>query len=309
MEGSVFDVFHAVKDLTYLGNYQAAYDEANSMDIDDKDLSQIIKRYFYIFINAVEDQKTEELNEFLNSFKEITDDQVKKYYNIFLFLTVYIFSNKFNEQKFSKVVTDLKAIKKYDPTLFPAVYVISLMLLDRNEYESFLELIEKFEQDPEILLLKFYLLLKNNKTDEIEKLVNNLNIKDPDSVLSQLVTIIFNLYKKNDYESSIKTLQQLNKNNKITVKMFNLIGVSLMSKGLFEEAAKALSLGREASEKNGIALKDYNSILVNLICCYRNLSKEEELRACEENLKRNDPKNGYFKRLTQFEEEFNIAIA
>jgi ribonuclease D len=45
-------------------------------------------------------------------------------------------------------------VKKFDPILFPAVYIISLMLLQRKEYENFLGLIDKFEQDLEILYLK-----------------------------------------------------------------------------------------------------------------------------------------------------------
>ena len=108
-------------------------DEANNVEINEEDLSQIVRKYFYIFINCVEDLKTDELNEFLANLKEAKDEQLKIYYNLFLFFTVYVYKNNFNEQRFNKLYTDLKNLKKFDPVIFPAIYIISLMLLDRGE--------------------------------------------------------------------------------------------------------------------------------------------------------------------------------
>lgn len=309
MDSNVFDVFQSVKTLLYLGNYQSSSEEASNTDINEEDLSQVVKKYFYFFINCVEDQKTEELNNFLASLKDVKDDQIKIYYNLFLFFTIYIYKNQFNEQRFTKLYNDLKNVKKYDPVIFPAIYIISLMLLDRKENENFLQLIEKFEADMEILLLKFYLFFNLNKVEEMEKTLNVMNIKEPDSLLTQLCTILFRLYSNNDYEYAINSLQVINKNHKITPKIFNFIGVSLMSKGAFEEASKALVFGKDASEKNGIAAKDLNCILVNLITCYRNLNKQDDVRNCEEILRKNDPKNPYFAKIANFDEEFLKAIS
>jgi sugar diacid utilization regulator len=80
-----------------------------------------------------------------------------------------------------------------------------------------------------------------------------------------------------------------------------------MSKGEFESATKALVLGKELAEKNGIATKDYLAVLVNLITAYRNTYNEEEVRSCEDLLKKTDPKNLYFTRMQYFEEEFSKA--
>jgi len=306
---SVFDVFQSVKTLLYLGNYQSASEEASNTDINEEDLSQVVKKYFYTFITYIEDQKTEELNNFMQNLKNINNPQIKIYYNLFLFFIVFVFKNQFNEQKFNNLYNDLKEVKRFDPILFPAVYIISLMLLHRKEYENFLHLIDKFEHDVEILSLKFYMFFTLNKMDEMEKIVNTLNIKEPDSILSQVCSIIFNLYKKNDFEFAINTLQLINKNYKMTPKIFNFIGVALMSKSSFEEAAKVLNFGKEACEKSGVASKDYNTILVNLICSYRNLGREDETRNMEEILRKNDPKNLYFNRLAFFEEEFTKALA
>jgi tetratricopeptide (TPR) repeat protein len=301
---SVFDIFQSVKTLLYLGNYQTACDEATGTDINEDDLSQVVKKYFYIFISCIEDQKTDELNKFMQSLKNVNNPQIKIYYNLFLFFIVYVFKNQFNEQKFTNLYNDLKDVKRFDPILFPAVYIISLMLLHRKEYENFLQLIDKFEQDLEILALKFYLFFTLNKVDEMEKVVNTLNIREQDSILTQICSILFNLYKKNDFDYAINNLQIINKNYKMTPKIFNFIGVSLMSKGAFEEAAKVLNFGKDACEKSGVASKDYHTVLVNLICCYRNLAKEDEVRNAEEILRKNDPKNNYFARVSLFDEEF-----
>ena len=305
---SAFDVFQSVKTLLYLGNYQSATDEATSTDINEDDLSQVVKKYFYIFISCIEDQKTEELNNFMQTLKSVNNPQIKIYYNLFLFFILFTFKGQFNEQKFNNIYKDLKDVKKFDPILFPAVYIISLMLLHRKEYENFLGLIDKFEQDMEILALKFYLFFHLNKVEEMEKLINSMNIREPESILAQICSIMFGLYKKNDHEFAINTLQVINKTYKMTPKIFTFIGVALMSKGSFEEAAKVLNFGKDALEKSAVASRDYYTILVNLICCYRNLNREDEVRNNEEKLRKNDPKNNYFCRLNMFEEEFSKAF-
>ena len=305
---SVFDVFQSVKTLLYLGNYHLASEEAINTEINEEDLSQVVKKYFYIFISYVEDQKMEELNTFMQNLKSVNNPQLKVYYNLFLFYVLYSFKGQFNEQKFNILYKDLKEVKKFDPVLFPAVYIISLMLLYRKEYENFLQLIEKFESDLEILSLKFYLFFNLNKIDELEKIVNTMNIRDSESIITIICTIIFNLYKKNDFESSINILQMINKNHKMTPKLFNFIGLALMSKGSFEEAIKVLNFAKDSLEKNAVSSKDYFATLVNLICCYRNLLKEEEVRSCEELLRKSDPKNDYFDRVNLFEENFKAAL-
>ena len=47
---------------------------------------------------------------------------------------------------------------------------------------------------------------------------------------------------------------------------------------------------------------------MNLITCYRNLGKSDEMKNIEESLKKNDPKNNYFEKCALFEEEFNKAL-
>jgi hypothetical protein len=301
----VFDVFQSVKTLLYLGNYNNAFEEANSTDINEEDLSQIVKKYFYVFISSIEDQRTEDLNSFMMHLKNVNNKTIKIYYNLFLFY--YLHETQFNEQKFYNLYNDLKDIKRYDPILFPAVYIISLMLLERKEYQNFFQLTEKFEQDIEILSLKFYLFFHLNKLEEMEKVINTMSIKDPDSIISQICLIVFKLYKNNDHEA-ISLLQMISKNHKMTPKIFNLIGVSLMSKGLFEDAHKVLHFGKDMCEKSGIATTEYSALLVNLTCCSRNLFREDEVKNTEEILRKNDPKNLYFRRIALFEDEFNQVL-
>ena len=184
-----------------------------------------------------------------------------------------------------------------------------MLAMEENQYKDFLTIIDKFTTgDIEILGLKFHLMFMLNKEQEMEKIINNMNLKDSDSIISQLCNLLFGLYIKNDWETAIENLQNISKNNKISPKLFNLIGVSLMSKGAFDEAAKIFNLGKDLCEKNGDINSDYSCLLVNLITCYRNLGKGDEMKNIEESLKKNDPKNKYFKRCTLFEEEFNKAL-
>jgi len=309
MNTSVLDVFQTVKNIFYIGNYELACQEVTSVDINEEDLSQEIKKLFYTFLTHVEDDKTNEMQEFLKELKERTSDQnLLIYYKIFgLFLFYYVkreFDEK-TEQTFEKIYNDIKKVNNYNPVIFPAVYIISIILIDRQQYEKFLSLIEKFEVDLEILALKFYLFLHLNKFDEMEKTLNTMNIKESDAHLTQICQLVFSLYKNNDIETAMGILTTLKKNNKVSIKMYNFIGVTFMSRGSFEEAYRVLNMGKDAYEKNGDSMHDYYSILVNSICCARNLGLEDDVRATEEILKKQDERNNYFKKLHTFEEEFS----
>ena len=183
-----------------------------------------------------------------------------------------------------------------------------MLAIDRKQYKDFLTVIDKFSGNIEILGLKFHLMFMLNKEQEMEKIVNSMNLKDSDSIISQLCSLLYGLYIKNDWETAIENLQNISKNNKICPKLFNLIGVSLMSKGAFDEAAKIFNLGKEMCEKNGDIYSDYSCLLVNLITCYRNLGKNDEMKNIEESLKKNDSGNSYFAKCAEFDEEFTKAL-
>ena len=308
MDQNAFDIFQAVKNYLYLGDYNKCLEEISIMDINEDDMSQRVKKNFYTFISYLESQKDEEINKLLAELKTHSEKQIKIYFNLFLFFVIYVYKDKFDEKKYQNFYNELKEIKRYDPIIFPAIYVIGLMAIDRKEYKDFLTVIDKFTGDIEILGLKFHLMFMLNKEKEMEKIINSMNLKDSDSIISQLCTLIYGLYVQNDWETAIENLQNISKNNKISPKLFNLIGVSLMSKGAFDEGAKILNLGKDMCEKNGDINSEYSCILVNLITCYRNLGKSEELKNIEESLKKNDSGNSYFVRCAQFDEEFSKAL-
>ena len=310
MDQTAFDVFFSVKNFLYLGDYGKCLEEISIMDINEDDLSQRLKKIFYTFISYLESKKDEEINNLLKELKSQSQSeaQLKTYFNLFLFVVFYVYKEQFDENKFSNFINDLKGIKRFDPKIFPAIYIIGLLAIDRKQYKDFLAVIDKFTGDIEILGLKFHLMFMLNKEQEMEKIINSMNLKDSDSMISQICTIIYGLYIKNDWETAIENLQNISKNNKISSKLFNLIGVSLMSKGVFDEAAKIFNLGKEMCEKNGDINSDYSCLLVNLITCYRNLGKSDEMKNIEESLKKNDPANNYFARCAEFEEEFTKAL-
>jgi hypothetical protein len=57
MDQNAFDVFQNVKNYLYLGDYQKCIEEINTMDINEDDMSQIIKKNFYYFISLLERKK------------------------------------------------------------------------------------------------------------------------------------------------------------------------------------------------------------------------------------------------------------
>ena len=308
MDQNAFDIFLTVKNYLYLGDYNKCLEEISNMDINEDDMSQRVKKNFYIFISYLESQKDEEINKLLGELKTHNEKQIKIYFNLFLFFVFYVYKDKFDEKKYTNFFNELKEVKRYDPLIFPAIYIIGLLAINREQYKDFLTIIDKFTGDLEILGLKFHLMFMLNKEQEMEKVINTMNLKDADSIISQLCTLLYGLYIKNDWETAIDNLQMISKNNKISPKLFNLIGVSLMSKGAFDEAAKIFNLGKDLCEKNGDINSDYSCILVNLITCYRNLGMGDEMKNIEESLKKNDSENKYFIRCAQFEEEFNKAL-
>ena len=308
MEQNAFDVFFSVKNYLYLGDYNKCLEEISIMDINEDDMSQRVNKNFYTFMSYLESQKDEEINKLLGELKSQSEKQIKIYFNLFLFFVVYVYKDKFDDKKYMNFFNELKDIKKYDPLIFPAIYIIGMLAIDRKQYKDFLTVIDKFTGNIEILGLKFHLMFMLNKEEEMEKIVNNMNLKDSDSIITQLCTLLYGLYIKNDWETAIENLQNISKNNKICPKLFNLIGLSLMSKGAFDEAAKILNLGKEMCEKNGDINSDYSCLLVNLITCYRNLGKNDEMKNIEESLKKNNPENSYFAKCAQFDEEFTKAL-
>ena len=308
MDQSAFDIFFTIKNYLYLGDYNKCLEEIANMDINEDDMSQKIKKNFYIFISYLESQKDEEINKLLGELKSHNEKHIKIYFNLFLFFVFYVYKDKFDEKKYTNFFNELKEVKRYDPLIFPAIYIIGMLAINRQLYKDFLTIIDKFTGDLEILGLKFHLMFMLNKEQEMEKIVNSMNLKDADSIISQLCTLLYGLYIKNDWETAIDNLQMISKNNKISPKLFNLIGVSLMSKGAFDEASKIFNLGKDLCEKNGDINSDYSCLLVNLITCYRNLGMSDEMKNIEESLKKNDSENKYFIRCAQFEEEFNKAL-
>ena len=308
MDQSAFDIFFTIKNYLYLGDYNKCLEEIAHMDINEDDMSQKIKKNFYKFISYLESQKDEEINKLLGELKSHNEKHIKIYFNSFLFFVFYVYKDKFDEKKYTNFFNELKEVKRYDPLIFPAIYIIGMLAINRQQYKDFLTIIDKFTGDLEILGLKFHLMFMLNKEQEMEKIVNSMNLKDADSIISQLCTLLYGLYIKNDWETAIDNLQMISKNNKISPKLFNLIGVSLMSKGAFDEASKIFNLGKDLCEKNGDINSDYSCLLVNLITCYRNLGMSDEMKNIEESLKKNDSENKYFIRCAQFEEEFNKAL-
>ena len=308
MDQSAFDIFFTIKNYLYLGDYNKCLEEIANMDINEDDMSQKIKKNFYTFISYLESQKDEEINKLLGELKSHNEKHIKIYFNLFLFFVFYVYKDKFDEKKYTNFFNELKEIKRYDPLIFPAIYIIGMLAINRQQYKDFLTIIDKFTGDLEILGLKFHLMFMLNKEQEMGKIVNSMNLKDADSIISQLCTLLYGLYIKNDWETAIDNLQMISKNNKISPKLFNLIGVSLMSKGAFDEASKIFNLGKDLCEKNGDINSDYSCLLVNLITCYRNLGMSDEMKNIEESLKKNDSENKYFIRCAQFEEEFNKAL-
>lgn len=308
MEQNAFDIFFSVKNYLYLGDYNKCLEELSNMDINEDDMSQKVKKNFYTFISYLESQKDEEINKLLSELKSQNEKHIKIYFNLFLFFVFYVYKDKFDEKKYTNFFNELKEVKRYDPLIFPAIYIIGMLAINRQQYKDFLTIIDKFTGDLEILGLKFHLMFMLNKEQEMEKIVNSMNLKDADSIISQLCTLLYGLYIKNDWETAIDNLQMISKNNKISPKLFNLIGVSLMSKGAFDEASKIFNLGKDLCEKNGDINSDYSCLLVNLITCYRNLGMSDEMKNIEESLKKNDSENKYFIRCAQFEEEFNKSL-
>jgi len=308
MEQGAFDIFQAIKNFLYLGDYNKCLEEISTMDINEDDMSQRVKKNFYTFLSFLESGKDEEINQFLAEMKTHPEKQIKIYFNLFLFFVKYVYKNTFDEKNYQNFFNELKDIKRYDPVIFPAIYIISMMAIDRKQYQDFIKIIDKFIGDIEILGLKFHLMFMFNKEKEMEKIINSMNLKDSDSIITQLCSIIYGLYVKNDWETAIENLQNINNNNKLSPKLFNLVGISMMSKGNFEEALKIFNLGKEMCEKTGDTKTDYPCLLVNLITCYRNLGKFDEMKNIEESLQKIDPKNGYFRRGINFDEEFTKAL-
>lgn len=303
MDNSVFDIFSAAKNLLFLGNYEESLKETESTDITEEDTVQVIRKKFYMFLCLLEEDKQNDLNNMLMELKD-SKDSTKIYYNIFRVYLIYYIKRTYKEELLAKIYNDLIKLDNVGPFLQPAVYLIALMLLDLDDKERFLHIVKLQENDPEIIMLKIFYFLKMNKIKEASGFIDILNLKDSESVNTVLSTVFIDFFQEKSMEKTLKTLAEIKNNNKMTPKLFNIISLALMHNGAFKDAIKPLTLGIDACMNTGGANQDMITLMVNLICCYRNLGEEENLRDTEEKLRSLSPKNKYFEKLSNFDEEF-----
>ena len=306
MDFSVYDVFSNARNILYLGNYQGTESEIEATEINEEDIIQVIKRKFYLFLSYLEDNKQNELNDLLSELKE--DKDQKMFFHIFKFYTIFSIKGQYKADVLDKFYNDLYNIDSPGAILQPAIYIVSLVLLEIDDRDRFLKLVTKIPDDIELLLLKGTYLLKMNRFKETEDVIAQLQAKDTDSIACQILQILLFLLKDSNIEKAISVLAEVKRNNKITPKLFNLIAITLIFKGNYSDALKPLLMGIETCEKNGIASQDLSSLYVNLICCYRNLGMENEIRDSEEKLRNSYSNNVYFMKLKEFDDEFDKMI-
>lgn len=305
---SVYDVFTNARNILYLGNHQTASTELDSTEINEDDIVQIIRKKFYLFLSYIEDDRQNELNDLLAELKE-TKDQQKIYYNIFRIFTVFLLKGQIKEDTLNKMYNDIVNMEDVGMILQPAIYIIGVILLQLNEREKFLKITSKLPEDSELILLRILYFVSINRLSEAQTLLENLLAKDSDCLGAQLTQAILWIMKDNNIEKATNYLSEIYRNFQITPKIFNLIAVTLMSKGSFREALKPLNLGADVCQKNSISSRDLSTIYVNLITCYRNLGLENEVKDKEEKLRNTFPDNEYFNRVKNFEAEFDKVVS
>lgn len=308
MENTMFDIFSSVKNLLYIGNYHDSLTENESTDINEEDPVLVIRKKFYMFLAYLEEDRQNDLNNLLMELKD-AKDSTKIYYNIFRVYLVYFMKGSYKEEFLTKIYNDLVNLENVNMFLQPAVYLISLILLDLDDKERFLHLSKIMINDPEVILLRVFYFLRLNKIKEAKALVEYVNTNDSESLGTVLCNILLCLHDyQGEVDKALKFLAEIKQNYKITPKLFNIVAVALMYNGKYNDAVKPLNLGVEACLKSGTANYDLNVLLVNLICCYRNLGKPNELKETEEKLRSFNPENKYFAKLKYFDEEFEKAF-
>lgn len=308
MDITAFDIFLSVKNSLFLGDYSESLTENESTDINEEDSIAVIRKKFYQFLAYLEEDKQNELNNLLMELKE-SQDSSKIYYNIFRVYLVFYLKGNVKEDLLTKIYNDLINLEQVSGFLQPAIYLISLILLDLDDRERFLHLTKIMENDSEIALLRFFYFLKINKVAEARKVSDMLKNKDNESVGAYYFSnVVIEIVLNNNIDKALELLSQLKQNFKMTPKLFNFIAVVLMSKGQFLEAVKPLTIGIDICLKSGNTNYDVNSLLVNLVCCYRNLGKINELKETEEKLRNYNPENKYFEKVKEFEELFEKSL-
>lgn len=304
MESTIFDQFYNVKNLLYLGNYKDSLEEIESIEVDED--IQNIRKKFYCFLNYLESDKQEELNQLLKDLKD-SNDSSKIYYNIFRIFIVFYIKNTVKEETLSKIYNDLISLENVSPFIQPAIYLICLILLETDDKEKFIMLSGMVKDNCEILMLRLVYFIRLGNINEAKKISEIINSKYNDFIGAQFSTYICSLYESSNISETVRIIQEVKSNSKLTPKLFNLIAVLMMQNKQFKEAIKPLSLGYDISMKMNLNSGDMNVILVNLITCYRNLDMEEECINTEEILRKNDPNNIYFNKIKEFEELFSSS--
>lgn len=304
----LFDVFTSVRGILYIGNYKGTISEIESTEVNEDDFFQVVRRYFYLFLSYLEDNKQTELNSLLLELKDNKD--LKMYYNIFRFFTIFYLKAQFKADVLEKMYSDIVSVENPTQILQPAVYILSLIFYEIDDRDRFLNIIKCFPNDIELLSIKAFYLLKMNRIKEAELVIKTISEKETESIPSQLLSLFLSIIKGNNIDNAVSILNNIKNNSSggVTPKLLNLIGLTVMYKGKYVDALKPLLIGIETCEKKMIANSDLACLFVNSITCYRNLGMDDKVREYEEKLRNSFPGNRYFLRVKAFEDEIDSII-
>lgn len=281
------DELFVLKNMFYLGNYQAATKEATQVKTSDE--SKKIERDCFLYRSYIAQ------NKFAPVLNEINDSSPAPFKAIKQ-LAIYIQSPAKREQALSEIKNMLSTTSQSIVAL-----VAAIMYFHEGNSDEALRAVHNFS-DLECQALQIQILLKINRLDLAKKQLSVMKSLEEDATLSQLCEAWVNMAIGGEkVQDALYIFQELSDKNSVTVKLLNNQAVCHILLNRFEEADDLLN---EAYERNN----NDPETLVNLIVSGRQLNKSEEvLNRYLSQLKEIDSNHPYVLSLNKAETFFDSS--
>lgn len=277
-----------VKNNFYLGNFQGAINEANS--IPKLKEADKLERDIYVYRSYVAQGK---YNIVLEEIKESSNPALQPV----RILATYLSKEESRDMCLSKIKEWMgDGVIAGNPHL--QIIAATIFSHEQNFEEAMRSVYQNNTLEGIAILIQIY--LKINRVDQAEKELKRLQQTDDDATLSQLASAWVSIAVGGDrVQEAITTLQELIDKYGPTCYLLNALGACHLQSKRFSEAEKLLL---QALEKNS---NDIDT-LINLISCYQQASKPTEvIQRTLTQLRSIAPKHPWVKSFQKMEEDFD----
>ena len=233
-----FDLLYLLKTPFYLGNPTKAMNEATELEIDESDTKNDELKSFFMIRILAELGDMPRLKALMTKMYEKHDEMVQ----LAGCLIQYFVSGNVAFDVEGEIQKALKAPNSYPISHMTVLVYITYLTKD---YDNLFHLTNR-TKNLEFLSVKFLGYLQIYRYDLAKETLNQMQSLDDDNCLSGICEAILGFVAKDEIDKSREKIVELGEKNEYTIKIYTLLGLTMMRENKFENALKVFDKALEA---------------------------------------------------------------